>query len=148
MGRFVVEVVVGWDMVVGLLGFLDLGLSLLSSHFQIERERERDEQQPSKRSRRQNLQTTKKNLISLLISLILFLKVQFFFIFKHTHPDSLLSFYVTTCFLYWWVSELKRRDLERERERERGMKRERVNREKRQANRGLTVFRDKVVFRD
>ena len=44
------------------------------------------------------------------------------------------------------MSELKRRDLERERER--GMKGERVNQEKRQANRGLTVFRDKVVFRD
>ena len=27
-------------MVVGLLGFLDLGLSLLSSHFQTQRERE------------------------------------------------------------------------------------------------------------
>ena len=29
-------------MVVGLLGFLDLGLSLLSSHFQTQRERERE----------------------------------------------------------------------------------------------------------
>ena len=41
MGRFVVGVVVGGDMVVGMLGFLDLGLSLLSSHFHRGRERER-----------------------------------------------------------------------------------------------------------
>ena len=80
MGRFVVGVVVGGDMVVGMLGFLDLGLSLLSSHFHKgrEREREKDGQQSSKRSRRskgqsqnhssrfshkprwQNLQTVKK----------------------------------------------------------------------------------------
>ena len=63
MGRFIMEVVVGLDMVVGLLGFLDLSMSSLSLHFQRERERERerDEQQINKRRRRKkNLQTAKR----------------------------------------------------------------------------------------
>ena len=64
----------------------------------------------------------------------LFLKVQFFSIFKHTHPNSLLSFYVTAGFLYWWVSELKRSDLRSKRERDEGGE---SYQEERQDNRNL-----------
>ena len=53
MGRFIMEVVVGLDMVVGLLGFLDLGLSLLSSHFQTQRERERERERQREKSNNQ-----------------------------------------------------------------------------------------------